>query len=110
MNEKLIPVNTNVVVEFYDNNPYRKMEKTQSGLIISYEGVKNYKSQDSGEIEESEEIIACAKVIAVGPKCENVQEGDNIFVYKTFARPIPYMMRGYYCIAEQNIYCIIRKE
>ena len=47
----IIPCNTGVLIKFYEDNPYRKIEKTQSGLIIGIESTKKYKSTDTGEIE-----------------------------------------------------------
>ena len=50
----IIPCNTGVLIKFYEDNPYRKIEKTQSGLIIGIESTKKYKSTDTGEIENNE--------------------------------------------------------
>ena len=90
----IIPCNTGVLIKFYEDNPYRKIEKTQSGLIIGIESTKKYKSTDTGEIENNEEYIACAKVLAVGPKCENVKVGEDIFLIKHIANPIPFRKEG----------------
>ena len=64
---KIVPCNTNVVLDFYEENPYRAIETTENGLIMGIESTKRYKSNETGEMEDSEEYIACAKVIAVGP-------------------------------------------
>ena len=52
---KIIPCNTNVVLEFYEQNPYRAIETTENGLILGIESTKRYKSNETGEIEDSEE-------------------------------------------------------
>lgn len=98
----IIPCNTGVLIKFYEDNPYRKIEKTSSGLIIGIESTKKYKSTDTGEIENNEEYIACAKVLAVGPKCENVHVGEDVFLIKHIANPLPFRKQGYYIISEQN--------
>ena len=103
----LIPCNTGVILEPYDDNPYRKVERTESGLIIGVESTQKYKSNDTGEMESNEEYIACAKVLAVGPKCENVKVGEDIFLIKHIANPIPFRKEGYYIISEQNTLCRI---
>jgi co-chaperonin GroES (HSP10) len=105
---ELVPCNTGVLIKFYEDNPYRKVEKTESGLIIGIESAKKYKSCETGEIEENDEYVACAKVIAVGPKCENVHVGDDIFLIKHIALPVPFRKQGYYTISEQNILCWIK--
>lgn len=106
----LKPCNTGVLLEFYDENPYRIIEQTSSGFLLSGEGAKRYKSHETGEIEENDEYIACAKVIAVGPKCENVNVGENVFCYKRLCTPIPYMRKKYFILSEQNITCRIITE
>ena len=106
----IIPCNTGVLIKFYDENPYRKIEKTESGLIIGIQSSQKYSSNDSGEIEENEEYVACAKVIAVGPKCQNVKPGEDIYLIKHIAQPVPFRKAGYFNISEQNILCRLTKK
>ncbi len=105
----IIPCNTGVVIKFYDENPYRSIERTESGLIIGIQSSQKVVSEDSGEVEENEEYVACAKVIAVGPKCQNVKAGEDVYVIKHIAHPIPYRKKGYYVISEQNISCRLKE-
>lgn len=107
---EIIPCNTGVVLLPYDDNPYRKVEKTESGLIIGIESTKKYKSNETGEMEQNEDFVACAKVIAVGPACKNVQVGDDVFYVKHIAQPLPFRKKGYWTISEQNITCRIVKK
>lgn len=106
----IIPCNLSVLVKFYDDNPYRTVETTSSGLIIGIESTKKHKSNETGEMENNEEVIACAKVIAVGPKCENVQVGEDVFVVKYICNPVPFRKKGYYMVSESNILCRIVKK
>lgn len=101
----ITPCNTGVLIKFYDENPYRLIEKTQSGLIIGIESTKKYKSNETGEMEQNDEYVACAKVLAVGPKCENVSVGEDVFLIKHIAIPVPFRKKGYYIISEQNTLC-----
>lgn len=103
----IVPCNTSVVVDFYEENPYRAIETTESGLILGIEGGKRYKSTETGEMEDSEEYIACAKVIAVGPACRNVKVGEDVFAVKHLATPLPYRKKGYRVLSEENIICRI---
>lgn len=109
-NVDIIPCNLSVLVKFYEDNPYRTVETTSSGLIIGIESTKKYKSNETGEMENNEEVIACAKVIAVGPKCENVQVGEDVFVVKYICNPVPFRKKGYYMVSESNILCRIVKK
>ena len=106
-NVKLIPCNIGVIVKPYDENPYRTIEKTESGLIIGIQSSQQYQSNESGEIETNEEYITCAKVIAVGPFCKNVKVGEDVYVIKHILKPIPFRKAGLYEIDEQNILCRI---
>lgn len=107
---KIVPCNTNVVLDFYEENPYRAIETTENGLIMGIESTKRYKSNETGEMEDSEEYIACAKVIAVGPDCKNVQVGEDVYAVKHIATPLPYKKLGYRVINEQNIICRILND
>lgn len=107
---EIIPCNTSVLIKFYDKNPYRAIEKTQSGLIVGMESTKMYKSNETGEMEKNEEVVSCAKVIAVGPKCQNIEEGDDVFAIRHIATPVPFRKKGLFMISEQNIMCSLRPK
>ena len=106
----IIPCNTGVLIKFYDKNPYRAVEKTQSGLIVGMESTKMYKSNETGEMEFNDEVVSCAKVIAVGSKCQNVEAGDDVYVIRHVANPLPFRKMQYYVINEQNIMVRIVKK
>jgi threonine dehydrogenase-like Zn-dependent dehydrogenase len=101
----LQPLNTGVLLKFYDENPYKYIDKTESGLIVGAESTKRYNSNETGEMEQNIHVIKCAKVIAVGPKCENVQIGEDVFVMMAHCVPVPFRKKGYYILHEQNITC-----
>ena len=106
----IIPCNTGVLIKFYDKNPYRAVEKTQSGLIVGMESTKMYKSNETGEMEFNDEVVSCAKVIAVGSKCQNLVGGEDVYVIRHIATPIPYKKMGLFVISEQNVICYIKKK
>lgn len=107
---ELIPGMTGVMVTLYDENPYRHVEKTESGLIIGIESDKKYKSHETGEVEENLETIVCGKVISVGPATKYVQVGEDVFFAKYLALTLPFRKKGYYIIDEHNITCRIKKK
>ena len=106
---EIVPCNTNVIVKFYEENPYRYIETSENGFIFGIES-KTHKSSDSGETEENEPGIVCAKVIAVGPGCKNVQVGEDIFISTFTSVPVPFRNKGYRAITEQNIICRMVKN
>lgn len=101
------PVGQRVLLKFYEDNPYRQVETTDAGVILGAVSSR-YKSNETGEMEDSEEYIACAKVIAIGDACRYVKEGDDVFTVKHIATPIPYRNETYRCIDEINIICVIQ--
>lgn len=106
-NTKILPIYSNVVLEFYDDNPYRMLETTESGVLLGIDSTKKYKSNETGEMEEAVDFIACAKVIAVGPDCKYIKEGEDVFAVKGIANKLPYRNQPYYVINESNIICRI---
>lgn len=106
----IVPVNTGVLLKFYDENPYRIIETTETGLIVGIESTKKYKSNETGELESNEEMVSCAKVIAVGPECKNVNVGEDVYCMRFRAIPVPFRKKGYYIMSEQNITCRIIKN
>lgn len=101
----ITPCNMGVLIRFYEDNPYRVLSTTKSGLIVGMQSTQRYKSNETGEMEENDEFVACAKVIAVGPKCENVKVGEDVFVIKHIANPVPFRKQSLYVISESNILC-----
>lgn len=106
----LVPCNMTVIVKPYGYNPYRKIDTTASGLIVGIESDKTYKSNETGEIERNNEVILCGSVISVGPKCENVQVGDDVY-YTTYSMvPIPFRKQGLVAVGENLIICRVIKK
>lgn len=107
---EVIPVNNNVLIKPYIKNPYRYIETTSSGLIVGVESSQTYKSNETGEIEQNNQVIRTGKVLAVGPDCKNVNVGDDVF-YTTFSMtPIPFRKKGYVIVGEGLLICRIVKK
>lgn len=101
----LIPGMDGILLTIYEENPYRYVEKTKSGLIIGIESSKKYVSNETGEMEENDEYIVCGHVIAVGPETRHVRVGDDVYFAKHLALTVPFRKKGYYIINERNITC-----
>lgn len=107
---EIIPTNANVLAQPYVRNPYRYIETTESGLIVGVESSKTYKSNETGEIEKNNDVVKCAKVIAVGPDCKNVNVGDDIFFTAFEELVLPFRKKGYVVVSELRLICrIVRK-
>lgn len=106
----LIPGMDGVLVKPYEQNPYRWVERTSSGLILGMESDKKYKSNETGEMEENDEYIVCGKVIAIGPETQHVKVGEDVYFPKHIAVVLPFRRMGYYIINERNITCRILEK
>ena len=107
---EVIPTNANVLIQPYIRNPYRYIETTASGLIVGIESSKTYKSNETGEIEQNNEVVKCGKVLAVGPDCKNVNVGDDVY-YTTYSQAIvPFRKKGYVIVGENLLICRIVKK
>ena len=96
----LAPCNATVIIKPYDVNPYRRVDKTASGLIIGIESDKTYKSNETGEIEANNEVIRVGKVIAIGDKCSSVNVGEDVFFTTYSMTPVPFRKMGYVAVSE----------
>lgn len=106
----IVPVNNNVLIQPYIKNPYRYIETTASGLVVGVESSQTYKSNETGEIEQNNQVIRTGKVLAVGPDCKNVTVGDDVF-YTTYSMtPIPFRKKGYVIVGEGLLICRIVKK
>lgn len=107
---QVIPCNAAVLVKPYPVNPYRKIDTTASGLIVGVESDHTYKSNETGEIEQETQTVLCGRVLAVGPACQNIEVGDDVY-YTTYNRiPIPFRKQGLEIVSETLIMCrIVRK-
>lgn len=112
VDKELKPCNANVIILPYDEHPYTpKVEVNKSGLIIGGMADQSLmKNPDTGEMESMKRGIWCCKVIAVGPKCENVEVGDDIYCRFDIAVPIPFGGLGYYSMCEANIITCVRNK
>jgi co-chaperonin GroES (HSP10) len=107
---EVVPINTNVLIQPYIQNPYRYIETTASGLIVGVESSKTYKSNETGEIQQNTEVIKCGKVLAVGPLCKNVEVGDDVY-YTTYSEAkLPFRKKGYVIVGEGLLICRIVKK
>ena len=94
-----------IIFKPYAKNPYRDVKKTESGLIFGGDVFASmHKSDDTGEMENSEPFICCGTAISCGPECKYVKEGED-FYYRNSKVPVPFNNMGYYAISEQNVIC-----
>ena len=81
---EIMPVYAYILVEPFKENPFQRLRKTDSGLLITDGFAPQYKSEEDGKWHEEESFVTVASVVEVGPTCEFVQPGDLV-MYPTKA-------------------------
>ena len=106
----IVPCNASVLILPYEKNPYREVTTTESWIIVGIESSKTYKSNETGEIEQNNDVIRVGKVIAHGPACQNVEDGDDVFFTTYSMTPVPFRKKGYVMVGENLLICRIVKK
>lgn len=102
---EFLPMWSRVVLLAYPENPYKKI--MEGNIIVDYNG--EFLNPDSGEMDRMPPGVACAKVIEVGPKCEYLKPGDDVYYDNRTVQPIPFMNMGYITTHEQSIIAVINE-
>ena len=100
--KEIMPVYRNVIVDVYDENPY-KVKTTEEGLELSDEFI----NPDSGQVDKKDFFIECAQVMDAGTKCEFVRTGDDVMIDIRSISPIPFFGKIYWLVDEAAIKAVI---
>jgi len=103
---ELIPMSNKVVIMPYPQNPYRKI--MEGNIIVDYQG--DFKNPDSGEWDKMKELVACGKIIEVGPECKFLKPGDDVYYDSRTVYPLPFMHMGHQITSEPQILCVINEK
>ncbi len=110
-NLQMKPIGNYVIVKPYAQNPFQKIKKTDSGIILDLGGMAPVvKSNETGEYEEEEAFIKTGVIIEVGPECKYAQAGDTIFWTKTSEVMIPFFKQGLVLVNETRIMAIVNND
>lgn len=103
---EMLPMLNKVIISPYPVNPYRKV--IEGNLIVEFTGTFN--NPDSGERDQLQELVACAKVIEVGPECKYLKPGDDVYYDPRTCYPVPFMSLGYKLTSESQILCVLNES
>ena len=106
---EIMPINTYVLVKPYSENPYQKIEVTDSGLIIPEFKGNTVKNQQTGEMEQEVNFTVVARVIEASPLCKFVKEGDDVYYRIAAGVPVPFFRQGMEVVAESSIQIVINE-
>jgi len=105
-NLKMLPLGNKVLLLPYPANPYKKV--MEGNIIVEWDGT--FDNPDSGSKGQLAELVACAKVIEVGPDCKFLKVDDDVYYMPNTAYPIPFMSLGYKLTTEPQILCVLNTD
>lgn len=109
-NMEIMPILNYILVKPFDENPFQKITKSESGLILDMGGQKpKFKNQDNGEVEEEENLIHVGTVLEVGTECKYIEKDDVIMWTKMSEVPVPFYKQGLVLVNEQRVIVTINE-
>lgn len=106
---EILPMFGYALIKPFSINPFQQIKvDSSSGIILDMGGMTpEYKSNETGEIEESEQYIKVGEVVETGFKCEFLKPGDVVFYTVASENPIPFFKQGFVVVAEQRIMAVV---
>lgn len=107
---EIMPMGNYVLIKPFDVNPFQQI-KVENGIITDLGGLTpSYKSNETGEIEESEQYIKVGTVIETGYDCKFIQTGDVVFYTIASEVPVPFFRQGFVTVAEPRVIAIVNEK
>lgn len=108
---EIMPIGYNVLIKPFKENPFQRIVKTESGLILDTGGLRpTFENTDAGEIQEEEQAILVGVVQEVGPDCKYVKPTDVVMYPTGRAVPVPFYKQGLYIINETAVIVTINEK
>lgn len=109
-NIEIMPILNYILLKEFDENPFQRIVKNESGLIVDLGGqAPIFKNTDNGKIEEEESFIKVGVIQEVGPECKYCVPGDTVFYTKPSATPVPFYKQGLQLICENRVMAVVNE-
>jgi hypothetical protein len=107
---EVMPLYGYVLIEPFRQNPFQKLNVTESGFIKDLGGAApTYKSEEDGEIHEEQQYIKIGTVIETGHKCEFLKQGDIVMYPVPAEIPVPFYKFGWIVVNENRILAVVNE-
>ena len=104
------PMFARILVKPFEQNPFQKIKRSDSGLIIDMGGMApTYKNSDTGEWEEEKQFIVTGTVVDCGPDVKYLNQGDVVFYRVDTSVPVPFFKQGLVSLAENQIIAVVNE-
>ena len=108
---EIMPMFSYALIQPFEKNPFQQIKISEGGLITDLGGLTpQYKSNESGEIEEEEQYIKVGTVIEVGHRCEFLKPGDIVFYTVASECMVPFFRQGFVVVAEPRIIAVVNEK
>ena len=108
---EILPMFNYVLIQPFETNPFQQVKISEGGIITDLGGMApQYKSNETGEIEQAEQFIKVGTVVEVGHKCEFIQPGDIVFYTIASECMVPFFKQGFVVVAEQRILAVVNEK
>ena len=109
-NIEIMPIGNYLLVKQFDENPFQRIIRNDSGLIVDTGGMSPiFKNTDSGEWKQEEAFILVGVIQEVGPECKWCKPGDTIMYTKPSAVPVPFYKQGFILVNETRVLVTINE-
>lgn len=107
---EIMPLTSYVLIKPFESNPFQKINKLDSGLIIDSGGIApSFKSQETGDIIDANQYIKVGLVTEVGTECKFLKPGDVVFYNIASEVQVPFFKFGFVIVAEQRILAVVNE-
>lgn len=107
---EIMPLTSYVLIKPFESNPFQKINKLDSGLIIDSGGIApSFKSQETGDIIDANQYIKVGLVTEVGAECKFLKPGDVVFYNIASEVQVPFFKFGFVIVAEQRILAVVNE-
>lgn len=109
-NIEIMPLTSYALISPFKTNPFQKIKTTETGLITDLGGLTpQYKSQETGRIEEETEYVKVGIVTETGTECKFLKPGDIVFYNIASEVQVPFFKFGFVIVAEQRILAVVNE-
>lgn len=103
LKNEVMPMFSNLLIEFYDENPYEKRE-TETGLKLT---TGTFDNPDTGVRDRKSYDSSVAKVIETGPEVRYIKPGDDIICRLDVLTPVCFKGNYYFTLDERNVKLVL---